>query len=90
MDNPFLNQAEARDYAASIPDRRERLFTEAFLSRAIGHVMRTPDSWNLLVGRGLDLLVLVRVAHDFFRSSRMIEGIQNGTVTSLDDLDEAF
>lgn len=87
MNTGFLRQTEANLYVQSITDVTEHLLTEIALSRAIGAWVNDPAQRDELMRRPIDLLPFVIAVHAFFRDRAVLEGILEGKIKSLEDLD---
>lgn len=84
------NQEATRAYIAAIRDPKDRLLTEAAVSKAIGTWMADEEQRTRLVSEPIDLLAYAKAAHAFLRDHQVVEGILSGRYTSLDDLSEVF
>jgi hypothetical protein len=84
------NQQATRAYIDAIRDPKDRLLTEAAVSKATGIWMADDEQRARLVSEPIDLLAYAKAAHAFLRNHQVIEGILSGQYTSLDDLSKIF
>jgi hypothetical protein len=86
----FKNHHAANAYVGEITEPTERLLTEACVARAISAWLGDPAQAKALVSEPIDLLAFAKGVHAFFRNRRALEGILDGSLTTLEELSDVF
>jgi hypothetical protein len=86
LEQVFLRQTEASDFAKAINDPTERVLTEVALARAISFLLTDGEYQAKCFSAPFDLLNFARAAHAFFEMRTVVRDILSGTIASIDDL----
>ncbi len=86
----FTNQQAAHEYVDAIQEPRQRLLTEAAMSKAVHAWLSDPTQASKLMSAPIDLLAFAKGVHAFFGDLRILAGILDGSLTRLEDLTEVF